>query len=239
MAAPCGTALRPPPLELSRYLCPDARRLVAIYAVDACMLHLRVCMRSQLFVWPPLCWPVLGCQPQFGTLFSPVYTLLSVYVGNTLGSLTLLASNDDCTPGVPGSCVTLTVAALTVYTIRVATGVGMGTFTLTATAVPANDLFAAPAALPFSGSNAGASIEPDELSPAPDASGQTIWLQFTSPPTPRTVQVCSSTGTLQTRRPGTATSREVVSAKGTVAPSEVSTVRVLCCRAGVPDFVGG
>src|SRR5437867_994845 len=113
--------------------------------------------------------PANGGQVTFNTLGSTFDTLLAVYTGSTLGSLTVVATNDDLSLNFVQSQVTFTAVAGTTYRIAVDGFNGdIGMVTLNwAQGSPANDALANAFALNGSsgttnGNNFNASLEQSE-----------------------------------------------------------------------------
>ncbi len=115
-------------------------------------------------------------------------TLLAVYTGTTVDALTLVARNDDCTPGVRTSCATFNVVPGTNYFIQIMwakPGSAMTNATVvvaaTQAAVPApsNDLFSkALTTFPAAVSTIGATLEAGE--PTYEAASGSVWYNFTA-----------------------------------------------------------
>jgi hypothetical protein len=57
--------------------------------------------------------------PQISLAGSSVATVLAVYTGSAVSSLALVASNDDCSPGVTYSCATFPVTPGVAYSMSV------------------------------------------------------------------------------------------------------------------------
>ncbi|GAA1983786.1 M6 family metalloprotease domain-containing protein [Microbacterium pumilum] len=137
--------------------------------------------------------------PASGTLTvtttgSTFNTLLGIYRGSSVTTLTADASNDDEPPGglITSRVSDLAVTAGTVYRFAVdgfggATGSVNLTWNLTAPA-PANDLFAAATTLTgasgaATGTNVAATKEPGEPVHAGNAGGSSVWYSWTAPVT--------------------------------------------------------
>lgn len=113
-------------------------------------------------------------------------TLLGVYTGNTLSTLSLVASNDDVSSAIHQSAVTFNASAGTTYRIAVDGYNGaVGTVALNLNP-PANDDFAS--AVTIAGANGatnsytiGASKEPGEPAHAFDVGGHSVWYRWTAP----------------------------------------------------------
>ncbi len=116
-------------------------------------------------------------------------TLLAVYSGSTLGALTAVASNDDV-PGGHGVTSALTFAAVAGTTYAIAIdgyngATGQFTLNLAQMSAPANDNFAAAAALTgtdatWNGTNIAATRQAGEPSHAGNAGGASVWLAWTA-----------------------------------------------------------
>ncbi len=130
-------------------------------------------------------------------------TLLAVYTGNSVGSLTPVASNDDgpsdgCRP--TDSAVQFSATAGTAYLIAVdGKGGSWGETQLTLEGVQANDDFAKPQtlgdALPdwIRASNRFATKQSGEPDHAGDAGGASVWFKWTAPRTgPVSIDTCGS-----------------------------------------------
>ena len=120
-------------------------------------------------------------------------TLLAVYTGTTVNSLTLVSSNDDCEPGVLTSCVTFSVVPGTIYSIQVdGYGAQSGDVSIAVIPAPLNDAFAAAVStFPTTGTTVGATLEAGEPGTVAgkNISGS-VWYKFTA----------SSNGTAKVRR---------------------------------------
>jgi Divergent InlB B-repeat domain len=116
------------------------------------------------------------------TCGSAIDTLLAVYTGGAVGSLTEVVSNDDaggeCSPA---SRVVFTATAGTVYRIAVdGKGGAVGTISLHLDEAPANDDFAAAEAFPPEGGYApGASALATPQSGEPAPGGHSVWYSWT------------------------------------------------------------
>ncbi|MFM7819061.1 MAG: putative Ig domain-containing protein, partial [Verrucomicrobiota bacterium] len=119
-------------------------------------------------------------------------TILGIYTGTAVNSLTLVANNDDETyPNVITSRVQFTAIGGTTYRIAVdgynnGSGADSGSITLNITAPPANDLFANRTAVAGgswqqAGSNLYATKETAEPNHANNAGGQSVWWTWTAP----------------------------------------------------------
>ncbi len=121
------------------------------------------------------------------TIGSSFNTLLAVYTGSTLASLSLVASNDDISVGDTQSRVTFTANAGTTYQIAVDGYNGAsGNLILTLTQTIENDNFANPDFIGgptgvAHGSNVGATKEPGEPNHAGNPGGASIWYAWTAP----------------------------------------------------------
>jgi hypothetical protein len=122
------------------------------------------------------------------TLSSSFNTLLAVYTGGSLASLTPVASNDDIVPGSTlQSRVTFNATAGTTYQIAVDGFNGAtGSVVLTLNQTIQNDNFLSCQYIGgvsgvVYGSNAGATKEASEPNHAGNAGGQSIWYCWTAP----------------------------------------------------------
>ncbi len=132
--------------------------------------------------------PAIGGQVTFNTLGSTFDTLLAVYTGSSLGSLTVVATNDDLSLNFLQSQVTFTALAGTTYRIAVDGYNGdIGMLTLNwAQGGPANDAFANAAVLSgpsgtTNGNNFNASMEQGEPDHAEETGGHSVWYNWTAP----------------------------------------------------------
>ena len=113
-------------------------------------------------------------------------TLLAVYTGNTVSTLSLIASNDDVAPTIHQSALSFAASAGTPYRIAVDGYNGaVGTVVLNLNP-PANDDFAnalvvAGASGGVSSYTIGASKEPGEPAHAFDVGGHSVWYRWTAP----------------------------------------------------------
>jgi hypothetical protein len=113
-------------------------------------------------------------------------TLLAVYTGNTVSTLSLIASNDDLSSVIHQSAVSFNASAGTAYRIAVDGHNGaVGTVALNLNP-PVNDDFAAAFAVAgTSGSTnsytIGASKEPGEPAHAFDVGGHSVWYRWIAP----------------------------------------------------------
>ena len=120
------------------------------------------------------------------TRHSDFDTLLAVYTGNAVSSLSLIASNDDVSSGIHQSTVSFDASAGTTYRIAVdGYGGAVGTVVLNLNP-PANDDFADafPIAEAYGGTNSytiGASKEPGEPAHAFDVGGHSVWYRWVAP----------------------------------------------------------
>jgi subtilisin family serine protease len=142
--------------------------------------------KSVWFVWTA---PSSG-RVTMGTAGSTFDTVLAVYTGGAIGSLTSIASNDNRTTGATDSQVTFQAVAGTTY--RIAIDGKSGAFgslrfsgNLAGPAV-ANDAFASAvlcsgSAFTVTGSNVGATKEAGEPSHAGLAGGKSVWWTWTAP----------------------------------------------------------
>ncbi len=141
-------------------------------------------------------WTAPGDGPvTVDTSGSGIDTLLGLYTGINVGSLTTVASNDDASATVTTSAVTFTAAAGTEYWIAVdgkngATGLITLHVTFAPTAAPANDDFANATAISglsaqVVGNNIMATKEPGEPvftgGGVPQAGGKSVWWRWTAP----------------------------------------------------------
>ena len=118
-------------------------------------------------------------------------TLLAVYTGSAVGTLSPVASNDDA--GDQTSSVSFSATAATVYRIRVdgyAGDVGTINFHLAEVLPPPNDNFAnaivlsGRSALRTGDTNVGATLEPGEpATVAGELAGASVWYRWTAPAT--------------------------------------------------------
>jgi subtilisin-like proprotein convertase family protein len=121
------------------------------------------------------------------TLGSSFNTLLAVYTGSSLTSLSLVASNDDIGPGQLQSRVTFSATSGTVYKIAVDGYDGAsGNLILTLNQTIQNDNFANAEFIGGAGgidygSNLGATKEPGEPNHAGNSGGASIWYAWTAP----------------------------------------------------------
>jgi len=136
------------------------------------------------------CWtaPASG-QATINTNGSSFDTLLGVYTGSSVGSLTLVASDDDGGDGTQ-SLVTFNAVSGTTYRIAVDGYGGVtGNITLNWSLIPSappNDMFANAAVISgtsgqTTGSNVGATKEPGEPSHAGNSGGASVWWYWTAP----------------------------------------------------------
>ena len=119
-------------------------------------------------------------------------TILGVYTGNAVGSLSQVATNDDIGTNDVNSTVSFQTAAGATYQIVVDGYDGSeGAITLNVSlngnvAAPLNDQFAhrtliSGASLTVTGSNTGASKEAGEPTPTGNAGGKSVWWSWTAP----------------------------------------------------------
>ncbi|TDO30007.1 Ig-like domain-containing protein [Kribbella sp. VKM Ac-2527] len=136
-------------------------------------------------------------QMTISTCLSTFDTLLGVYTGSAVGSLTAVASNDDSCG--TGSVARFAATAGTTYRIAVDGYAGAtGTIQLKLVSAPANDDFAAaqvlsgPLPITATGTNVGATKqagEPDDIG----GGGATVWYSWTAAATgPVTISSCAS-----------------------------------------------
>ena len=120
-------------------------------------------------------------------------SVLAIYTGNTLNSLTLVAANDDEIPGqLPSSKVFFRAAAGVSYQIAVAgfqdansTG-AVGSILLNLAQAPDNDYFANRLVFPSAvarvrDNNIGTTKEPGERNHAFNAGGKSVWWSWVAP----------------------------------------------------------
>ena len=116
-------------------------------------------------------------------------TLLGVYTGSSVSALTLVASNDDATNRTLTSAVSFSAVAGRTYRIVVDgynAASGSIVLNLAQAGAPANDLFAAPAALSggaaaWTGTNADATRETGEPLITGNRGGASVWFSWTAP----------------------------------------------------------
>jgi hypothetical protein len=124
------------------------------------------------------------CAGQVTLAGSSFDTLLAVYTGTTVNTLTLVSSNDDCPSKsrVLTSCVILSVVPGTIYSIQVdGHGAQSGDVSIAVTPAPLNDAFAAAVStFPATGTTLGATLDTGEPSAGPGASGS-VWFRYTPP----------------------------------------------------------
>ena len=123
------------------------------------------------------------------TAASDFDTLLAIYTGSHLASLTRIAANDDCA-GVVTSCLTTTVTAGVTYAVQIdgyAGAAGDVGLTLMAAHPPTNDdvshasVLSGPLPLHGAGYTTGATSQPGEQHPVTGSAGQTVWFTWTPP----------------------------------------------------------
>jgi len=112
-------------------------------------------------------------------------TVLSVYSGTAVNSLSEVAGNDDA-PGRTTSRVTFSAVQGTAYRIAVAGKGQTGLILLRVSTPPPFDLFGSPATLTgdpatLTTTNVGAGKEPGEPNHADNAGGASVWFQWTAP----------------------------------------------------------
>jgi hypothetical protein len=153
---------------------------------------------SVWFKWTaPLSGPV-----SVDTCGSNIDTLLAVYTGKAVGSLTPVQSNDDGSGKcAPASRLSFDAVANTVYKIAVDGKAGaQGSIQLEVDARPGNDDFGTATALPGSlgiywpGSTRLATKQPGEPDHAGDAGGHSVWFSWT-PSKSAAVEFDACTGT--------------------------------------------
>jgi len=133
-------------------------------------------------------WTALSTKSvTIDTIGSSFDTLLAVYTGNSVGALSLVASNGDIGPGDLQSRVTFSATAGTVYRIAVDGFDGAsGNLILTLNQTIGNDNFAdcqfigGVSGVAY-GSDAGATKEPGEPDHAGNSGGESIWYCWTAP----------------------------------------------------------
>ena len=128
---------------------------------------------------------------QINTEGSNFDTVLGVYTGGSVSSLTTVAQNDDVTRRDATSAVSFTAAAGTIYYIQVdgynsGRGAASGNVVLNLTEqqAPANDNFANATAMSgptWTGTNTGANTEFGEPNTAGNMGGASVWLAWTAP----------------------------------------------------------
>ncbi len=138
-------------------------------------------------VWYRWTAPASGAVT-FNTLGSAFDTLLGVYTGNSLGSLTVVATNDDLSVNFAQSQVSFAAVSGTTYRIAVDGYDGAaGSLVLNwAQGIPANDLFANAFTLTgMTGStnanNFNAAKEVGEPDHASESGGPSVWYRWTAP----------------------------------------------------------
>jgi hypothetical protein len=125
------------------------------------------------------------CAGQVTLAGSSFDTLLAVYTGTSINSLTLVSSNDDCPSKsrVLTSCVTFSVVPGTGYSIQVdGYSAQKGALSIAVTPAPLNDLFsAAVSTFPTTGTTVGATLEAGEPGTVAgkNISGS-VWYRFTA-----------------------------------------------------------
>ncbi|MBI3417765.1 MAG: hypothetical protein HY043_20935 [Verrucomicrobia bacterium] len=139
-------------------------------------------------------WTAPSSTPtSFDTVGSGFNTLLAIYDGTGVSSLTSVAANDDISPLILQSEADFFPAAGTTYQIAVDGFNGVaGSVVLNwyptpqpPPPPPSNDAFASAQVLPsgsgsVTGSNVSATKEPGEPNHAGDAGGHSVWFQWTS-----------------------------------------------------------
>ncbi len=115
-------------------------------------------------------------------------TLLAVYTGSSLSTLSLVATNDDCPGGVSTSCVTFNIFGGMTYSVQVDGWSGRrGAVRIALTVVvqppPANDAFsAAVTTFPAMGTTVGATLETGEpRAVAGKGASGSAWYRFIGP----------------------------------------------------------
>jgi hypothetical protein len=130
-----------------------------------------------------------NCVVELDTSGSSLNTLLGVYVGGAISTLSVVASSDDRGDGSITSRVIFPATAGTAYQIAVDGKFGSGgnvMLNLRAGQPPPNDAFANRAEIPphvtsVNGSNTHASKEPSEPNHADSAGGKSAWWTWTAP----------------------------------------------------------
>jgi hypothetical protein len=128
--------------------------------------------------------------PTSGTCFvatsGSLDTVVGVYTGTSVNALTLVVANDDDGAG-PSSRATWTATGGTTYRIAVDDKGSGGSFGLTMSCPPSNDMFATPTALAGMGpsttnsTSAAATFEAGEPQHAGVAGGASVWFTWTAP----------------------------------------------------------
>jgi len=139
--------------------------------------------RSVWWTWTaPLTGPVT-----ISTAGSPFDTLLGVYTGSSLATLTLIGANDD-SGGTLTSTVGFAASAGTTYRIAVDgyNGASSNIWLTISNPPPANDMFANSITIPntistVAGHNLGATKEPGEPNHAGVGGGKSVWWTWTAP----------------------------------------------------------
>jgi hypothetical protein len=147
---------------------------------------------SVWYSWTP---PAAGTVT-ISTVGSDFDTLLGVYTGSSVGSLTTVASNDDANPPAGWSSVTFPASAGTTYQIAVdgyngGGGAAMGNVTLDwnwnpSSPVPGNDNFSNGQTIngycsSTTGTNLAATKESGEPDHAGNGGGASVWYVWTAP----------------------------------------------------------
>jgi hypothetical protein len=141
--------------------------------------------------------PTTSGNVDISTAGSSFDTLLAVYTGSAVGSLTQVAANDDIGPGKGASAVRFAATAGTTYRIAVDGYLAAGTtsasrgdivlaWSIAASAPPANDSFASALTLTGVGgivyrSTLGATKELGEPNHAGNPGGASAWFRWTAP----------------------------------------------------------
>jgi Ca2+-binding RTX toxin-like protein len=137
-------------------------------------------------VWYRWTAPATG-QVSFVTLGSTFDTLLGVYTGDAVTSLTEVAGNDDWVAGTSVSALSFPAVAGTVYSVAVdGFGGKVGSLNLAWRPAPANDNLADAQAIAggagaVSGTTVGATKEAGEPAHAGIPGGRSIWYMWTAP----------------------------------------------------------
>jgi Calcineurin-like phosphoesterase len=129
-----------------------------------------------------------GGTATIDTISSSFDTLLGIYTGASVNSLTAIAFNDDCCSGTQ-SKATFSAVSGTTYLIAVdgyKAATGSVTLHWALSSPPANDMFANPQVLlgakdSVTGNNTGATKEAGEPNHAGNAGGASVWFRWTAP----------------------------------------------------------
>jgi hypothetical protein len=172
-------------------------------------------------------------------------TLLGVYTGTTVGSLALIAQNDDASPSVSTSSLSFNAVFGTTYQFAVdgfkgARGAVNLTVALSAAVVIPNDSFAGRSPIAGSGgivrgSNIGATKEIGEPLHANDTGGRSLWWSWTAPSAGRvrlTTESSSFDTTLAAYTGSALTSLAAIAANDDDAPGIATSEIVFVAVAG-------